>query len=61
MQISRSRHGRRPRCTNHEWAAPMVVAGIRRWLCERCGEITLEATGEALSLPESMRESEPVG
>ena len=55
MQNSRTWHGRRPRCSNHQWSTPMVVAGMRRRICERCGEITLELTSESFSVPESLR------
>lgn len=33
----------------------MFVAGMRRWICERCGEITLELTDQTMSLPDSLR------
>lgn len=56
MQI-RSKTAWRGHCSTHEWSTPMVVAGMRRWLCKRCGEITLELTSDELTVPDSLRVS----
>lgn len=55
MRLSRHKPHRRARCTNHNWAEPILVAGMYRRLCDRCGEITLEALDQPLTVPESLR------
>jgi hypothetical protein len=55
MRMSKYQPHRRARCSSHQWSTPMFVAGMRRWICERCGEITLELTDQTMSLPDSLR------
>lgn len=52
---NRLKPGKRGRCSTHQWSAPMAFAGMRRWLCERCGEIALELTSDELTMPDSLR------
>lgn len=55
MRLSTHDLRRRPRCTDHRWSAPMMVAGMQRKLCVRCGQISLELTDASMRLPESLR------